>query len=244
MTKQLLVLAILILAFVYAKAQIHQDVLYLKNGGILRGKVLENDDENTVKIEIFGGNVFVVNSDEIEKRTTEAAPSLKNTGIITHQPDGFYNMINFGLPIGQGQFGALAGGICLNYVKGYQIYLPLKIGVGTGIDYYGYEATTIPLFVRVTGDFSEKNSTPFYVADIGYAANISATVGDEEHKGGLRLFLGGGIKFNTRTKKMYELGLGYKLQFTSSHYKQSFYPEPYEEYRTYSRIELRVGMGF
>lgn len=136
--KQLLAFTLLMLAFVCGQAQIHQDVLYLKNGSILRGKVLESEDENTTKIEIFGGNVFVVSSEEIDKRTVEAAPSLKATGIITAQPDGFFNMFNFGLPLGQDQYGTLAGGICLDYVKGYQFYLPLKIGIGTGINYYGY----------------------------------------------------------------------------------------------------------
>lgn len=241
--KQLTTILVLMLVCIGANAQVHQDVLYLKNGGILRGKVLESNGEST-KIEIMGGNVFVIAQAEIERKAIEPAPSLKTTGIITSQPDGFFNMINVGIPLGQDQYGTLAGGFCLNYVKAYQFYLPLKVGLGTGIDYYGYEATTLPLFVRVTGDLSAKNTTPYYVADIGYGTNISATVGNEEHRGGLRLFLGAGYKFNTRTKKMYELGIGYKLQYTSSHYNQEFLLEPYSEYRTYNRTEIRLGIGF
>ena len=55
-----------------------QDVLYLKNGGILRGQVLKTDSDSTITIEILGKNIFVYDLSEVKVVTREdAVPFVK-----------------------------------------------------------------------------------------------------------------------------------------------------------------------
>ena len=63
----------LILASSVSFAANLQDVIYKKDGSVLRGNLIEQDFTNgTYKIQLAGGSVFNINKDEIEKITKEA----------------------------------------------------------------------------------------------------------------------------------------------------------------------------
>lgn len=56
-----------------AMAENLQDVIYKKDGSVLRGSLIEQDFTNgTYKIQLMGGSVFNITKDEIEKITKEA----------------------------------------------------------------------------------------------------------------------------------------------------------------------------
>jgi len=61
--------------------QNYQDVVYLKNGSIIRGIIIEQIPNKSIKIETAGKSVFVYQIDEIEKMTKEVKPysSIDNT---------------------------------------------------------------------------------------------------------------------------------------------------------------------
>ena len=64
---------LLLLTFSITAQQIEEnmeDVVYLKNGSILRGMIIEMNNER-VKIEILGGSVFAFQMTEVEKITRE-----------------------------------------------------------------------------------------------------------------------------------------------------------------------------
>lgn len=50
----------------------YEDVIYLKNGGIIRGTIIEQIPNKSIKIEIIGRNILAYNFDEIEKIVKEA----------------------------------------------------------------------------------------------------------------------------------------------------------------------------
>lgn len=52
-------------------AQNYQDVVYLKNGSIVRGVVVEQVPNQSIKIETADRSVFVYRMDEVEKITRE-----------------------------------------------------------------------------------------------------------------------------------------------------------------------------
>ncbi|OUR70086.1 hypothetical protein A9Q73_00865 [Bermanella sp. 47_1433_sub80_T6] len=73
-------LMILALAFTasWATAQALEDVIYKKDGSVLRGTLIEQDFENgRYKIQLKGGSVFAISKDEITKIGKEAP--LNNT---------------------------------------------------------------------------------------------------------------------------------------------------------------------
>jgi hypothetical protein len=53
----------------------YQDAVYLKNGGIMRGTIIEMIPGKNVKLQTRDGNVHVFDMAEIERITKEAAPS-------------------------------------------------------------------------------------------------------------------------------------------------------------------------
>jgi hypothetical protein len=56
----------------------YEDVIYLKNGGIIRGTIIEQIPNKSIKIEIIGRNVLAYNFDEIEKIAKEAQNANNN----------------------------------------------------------------------------------------------------------------------------------------------------------------------
>ncbi len=56
-----------------------EDVIYLKNGNIYRGVIVEQVPGETMKIEIYGGNIFTVSISDIAKITKERKQIIENT---------------------------------------------------------------------------------------------------------------------------------------------------------------------
>ncbi len=99
--------SVLILAFIshISFAQDLQDVIYKKDGSILRGQLIEQDFTNgTYKIQLAGGSVFNITKDEIDKITKEQPfnntaqtgsgininvennPSINQAPVVTQKP--------------------------------------------------------------------------------------------------------------------------------------------------------------
>ena len=92
-----------------------QDVLYLKNGSIIRGKIVEMLPDKTVKIRTADGSLFVYQITEVEKivmeevKKEETTPTkyAENTMKKEEMPSKMYNtQISFGYGNSFGGFGA------------------------------------------------------------------------------------------------------------------------------------------
>jgi hypothetical protein len=74
MTNKLFIIAFIIQIFICTNLfcqQNYQDVVYLKNGSIIHGTILEQVIGKSIKIETADGNIFVYIYDEIDKITKE-----------------------------------------------------------------------------------------------------------------------------------------------------------------------------
>ena len=161
-----------------------QDVVYLKNGGIIRGILVEQIPNESVKIQTKDGNVFVYTLAEITKITKENAPKkLKNTtqSDILMQYRGEIN-VGFALG-GKPSVAGLKVESETNYpmletIHGVLITDYFFIGGGTGLQYYyGYiseDATekwntlVVPLFVNMKGFLPvNENIKPFVNVSLG-----------------------------------------------------------------------------
>jgi hypothetical protein len=87
-------------------AQVTQrDVLYLKNGSVIRGAVLEQIPDKTVKIQTSDGSIFVFQMSEVERITKEGVPPpTAPTGELVAEPErqsGFFSLVAGGaMPVG------------------------------------------------------------------------------------------------------------------------------------------------
>ena len=95
---QRLILLTCLMTFVMtsqASAQQMEDVVYLKNGGLIRGTIIEQVVGKSLKIQTRDGNVFVYEMDEIAKISKEPVMGMgRGTRIIKKNP-----WIAFGLSL-------------------------------------------------------------------------------------------------------------------------------------------------
>jgi hypothetical protein len=77
--KARIILAVILscLPLLLVQAQERIDVVYLKNGDILKGTIIENTPKKRVRIELQGGSVFTVKYSDILKLTKESATPEK-----------------------------------------------------------------------------------------------------------------------------------------------------------------------
>jgi hypothetical protein len=71
MKNLLLVIPVFLLATFFAFAQDYEDVVYLNNGSIIHGTIIEQVPNVSIKIKTKDGNIFVYRMEEIEKMTKE-----------------------------------------------------------------------------------------------------------------------------------------------------------------------------
>jgi|JI10StandDraft_1071094.scaffolds.fasta_scaffold24488_10 hypothetical protein len=83
--KKLFNLSLLLLVSILAHSQNNlEEVVYLKNGSIIRGTIIEQIPNETLKIQTKDGNIFVYKFDEIVKTTKEAIvnPVINNSYVV------------------------------------------------------------------------------------------------------------------------------------------------------------------
>ena len=216
----------------------YQDVVYLKNGGIIRGIIIEQIPNKSVKIEIIGGNIFVFQMDEIEKITREPYKGKKgnfskNTGL---RP-GYKGLIDFGYQFGVGSYGE--DRLTLNIINGLQVNPYFSVAFGTGLRYYfDIEEAIIPVYVDFRTNFLNKNISPYLALAVGYSFDAT---NDFEGVGFL-LIPTAGISFKLSETSALHIGFGYELQ-SMKVYRYNYFGYSSETDNS-GAITLNIGLSF
>lgn len=204
----------------------YQDVVYLKNGSIIRGVIIEQVPNKSIKIETADRNVFVYQMDEIEKLAKEPYQgknnnSLSNSGLQS----GYKIIVELGYQIGTGDYGM--DRLKLNIINGYQINPYFSLGFGTGLRYYfDAEAALIPVFADFRANFINNKVSPYLSLGVGYSFDAT-----NDFEGfGFLLNPTVGVSFNVSDKSAMNVGLGYEMQ--KMHYRHS------------GAISINVGISF
>lgn len=238
-----------------------EDVVYLKNGSIIRGNIQEQKMGESIKIELLGGSIFVFQQNEIdsikkEPKLVQATP--KSNCIIKHK--GFRNITETGVIFGLGKnndnnyyygYNRNDFGVQLHTINGYQLNRFLFAGAGIGIEkFVSYGQSFAPIYVRLSSDFLNKRATPYVFTDLGYNlfwVNNNSNDGYNyyNNKGGLFLQTGGGVRIFTRSKTSVQIAAAYKRNHSSSNWEYSYEGSPqYELKRAYQRLVFLVGVSF
>ncbi|MDY4789135.1 MAG: hypothetical protein SO179_01015 [Bacteroidales bacterium] len=216
----------------------YQDVVYLKNGSIIKGTIIEQVPNKSIKIETADRSVFAYQMDEIEKLTKEviqgkSGGSLSNSGLQS----GYKGIVELGYQIGTGDYGM--DRLKLNIINGYQINPYFSLGFGTGLRYYfDAEAALIPVFADFRANFMNNKISPYLSLGVGYSFDAT---NDFEGVGFL-LNPTVGVSFKVSDKSAMNVGLGYEMQ------KMDFYYYYYDGYYSSSEnsgaISINVGISF
>lgn len=172
--KRLLLFIILIAGVLSSFAQQVQEVVYLKNGSIVRGIIIEQVPNESLKIQTADGSIFAYKMADVQKITKEANTGSKRSYNFNNAYDsnglqnGYKGMVDFGYTVGTGVFGE--DRIELSTSHGYQFNPYLFTGIGFGAHYYlDSEVVEIPIYFHTRATFLKGRISPFADFKIGYS---------------------------------------------------------------------------
>lgn len=199
-----------------------EDVIYLNDGSIYRGIIIEQVPNTSYKIRSRDGNVYVVKAEEVEKITKEDLPQQyghwghgwrRDTVAYDHHRRGYFNELQLLIENVQGG---------VRFVNGYRFGPYGQLGIGIGMDrvfsnpFNPYindlekkelAGVYMPLYLYYAGDGPmRKRITPYYAMEAGYAMAFKGW-GDQDRNvddygnrlyGGPIAGLGMGFKFHPR----------------------------------------------
>jgi V8-like Glu-specific endopeptidase len=195
----------------------YQDVVYLKDGSIYRGIILEQIPNKTIKLEIIGKNLIVFKMEDIEKMTREPISaetatiqpvSEKETNSVKTE-DGklkrYRGQIELGYDIGVGNYGV--DRIRLNIINGYRVYPFLSVGFGTGLRYFhGSGDLYVPAFLDLRVNILDTKISPYVAIGTGYSMRVT-----DGFAAGFMFNPTIGAQFKTSPKLAMNFGFGYDL---------------------------------
>ncbi len=204
----------------------YQDVVYLKNGSIIRGTIIEQVPNKSIKIETANRNVFVYQMDEIEKITKEEI--IKNQKVkYTGKRRGFIGLsLGANVPIGKfadANDGAAKTGFQINLIDFGYLFSD-NVGItatwfgasnpieGGGSDYLWSHGGLMvgPLFSLPVSKKIEWDIKPM----IGFS---SASITNTELETALSFAFNVGTGFRFNVSRLIALTLG--IDYTTSKFK-------------------------
>ena len=228
-----------------AKAQTaYEDVVYLKNGSIIHGLIIEQVPSKSIKIQTTDGNVFFYSMEEIEKITKEPSKEKeKNAENSSGLKSGYKGVFEMGYAAGIGGLGM--DRLKMNIINGYQVNSYLSLGLGTGLRYYfDANAILIPLYFDCRITFLNKNLSPYLSLDGGYSFDATNSF----EVAGFLFNPVGGVSIRTSQKTAMIVGVGYEMQWMNFIYSgYSGYPSHYyqvTQLKNSGSISFKVGISF
>lgn len=221
------------------------DVIYLNNGGVIHGQILEQPQEDLIKIKNKSGDIFVYNRSEVKEIKNEEIPKRE----FDVKKKGYYSTLNSALLIGSDNYGSRQS-LSITNVHNYMLKSGLSFGIGTGIEWLN--TTIIPVFTEISYYPFSKRKSPFISVQGGFSFpfmnNNYSPVGIWEnnysgYKGGYM----GSVTIGTRryigNNTALILGVGYRYQ--EMHYTSyDWIGNVYTADKYINRLSLKLGFAF
>lgn len=213
MAKILLILSVLVtLVSSNLKAQSKEDVVYLKNGSILRGKVTETVTGKYTTIEIVGRNLVVV---------PDSALKLIQLDQFVHSADRENKASAVEMAASISFFGGSRNSAGCSFITSYRFPFRLSVGAGFGNEWFNQQQ--IPFIADFKYCFLKGSWSPFVYAQTGYAVPLNQqsnyTYWNNQHTdyhGGVLFGTGGGLRFDFARHNALIFSLGYRYQKTKT----------------------------
>jgi hypothetical protein len=241
MKKHLILLIMLTIIIFPLSAQKTKDALYLKNGSIIYGKLI-NISDGRYGIQTSDGSFYNYATDEVDKFVREA-PRFEGRRV-----GGAGFALEAGLLVGSqnSEFNApFSFNILVNYTTGTKNIF----GIGSGVEFLG--SAFSPVFFEYKRLFTERKTTPFIFFRGGA---IIHTGGDDEsdpynqyyypkdYKGGASLGIGTGVSWAKEDGETY---LSFAYRYAQTSYKQNSYNDIMYTYKiNFNRLEVKLGFKF
>ncbi len=193
--------------------KVMEDVVYLKNGAVIRGIIIEQVPNKTVEIKSNDNNYLIFKMDEIQKITKEN----KLTDLTDYKKKGFLNINELGFGFGINTINTYHGSvdiakqypiIGLRTINGYQLNEYFSFGLGIGFESIlngTKKGALMPLMLDARINFLKGKYAPTLNLNCGYSVGFQNSSGIAANPSiGLKIYL---------TKKIaYLFNMGYKVQ--------------------------------
>lgn len=248
MKKLFLSVAFMALTTILVAQQGYEDVVYLKNGSILHGVIIEQVPNQSIKIQTADRNVFVYKMDEIERFTKESVQTKQNVlpkekpivEIPSGLEKGYQLIIEMGSGVAYSDYGKTLNNI--DIVNGIRFNPNFSLGVGTGIrvcEVGADEFLALPIFLDLRLNLARSRVSPYLALGIGYSQSF------EDYGSGGFVKPSAGISFRIGSKNSMNIGLCLDVQsMTYSYTNYSYYYYPTTTYSDELTTSLGLNVGF
>ena len=191
---RLLALSLALSLSAAAFSQQTQDVVYLKNGTIIHGSILEFQPNGNVKVKNNVGDIFVYPADQVERMTKEsasgdgirytssAAPSYSNSSSSRSLIRGYRGFVDGGVYVGRvvdDGYGTTYTRIGFTTTHGFQFNPHIFLGGGLGWQVQAGDDliedfdVLFPVYAAFRYDIIDGKISPFASARIGGYASLT-----------------------------------------------------------------------
>ncbi|MCO6480827.1 MAG: hypothetical protein J5I94_29565 [Phaeodactylibacter sp.] len=187
------------------------DVVYLKDGRVIKGSIIKPLDADGVQIMTTESDVYTFSADEVRRVAREEYQhdNLKNK-VFVHDGEGFTNITTLGYGFGIGSVGDANNDedyFAIHTVNGFHINRTISLGLGVGVEGYGdYEL--IPLYADIRVYPSLTEWAPFFYGNLGYGLGVL----EKNIDGGLMAGIGGGVQRSVNPNLAFVASIGYRFQ--------------------------------
>jgi len=233
------------------------DVVYLKNGSIIRGVIIEQVPNKSLKIQTRDNSVFVYNFEDIEKITKEltnlntSKNNINNSGtikrdnnLVEYKRKGFSNITTINYALGFGEYAKESqtyfsgdknedNSFGINTINGIQIDEHFFLGLGFGIDIYK-SVKLVPITFNLKTTLLKGKTSPTINLSGGYSYGLDDAVGGPVFNGSI------GIKTFLNEKIAFVLDIGYRMQ----EQKIEYYYNNYLRAEKFNFKFITVNTGF
>ena len=250
----------------------YEDVLYLKNGSIVHGRITRQI-EDSISIQTKDGNKFVYTMDQLLKITKEEMfvppppPPPPKKQIRPEKKSGFMHMSEWLISISyvftesyydayQNDFNngthidEINNNISLGYqsINGYQFNPWFILGGGVGLHLYNH-LLLAPVFLDLQINFSNSRLIPFADVEAGWSFavhNLPNWHSNYKDDGGFLGTVAFGLKYFMTPRSALNLSVGFHYQEIGirDDYSNADGYNPASSTKSTNRIVLRTGFSF
>jgi hypothetical protein len=244
MKKEILITILLITISLQLSAQRYKDALYLKNGSIVYGKLMEIAD-NKYKMQTSDGSLIIYPESDVDKLVKEI-PAFQ-----ARRTEGLGMSLEAGLLLGA-QNSEYDAPFSFNFIGNYAFKTKNILGIGSGVEFIG--VPFVPLFMEYKYIVKDSKASPFFFARGGGLIHLADNDTEydpyqyikHDYRGGFSATIGTGISW---AKDGFEPYLSFAYRYCSTSYKQNTYinGNNYYDYKyenNYNRLEVKFGFRF
>lgn len=231
---------------VFAQENLHTTI-YLKNGSIVRGKIIKNLQDSIIKFKTGDDNLWVFEYSEI-KKFEETTIDKK----ILYNKKGYIFTIENSMSVDVYKGNTepeKATGIFIG--SGFKYSNRFYTGIVAGVEKWG--TTTLPLLIEQHISIYKRNASPFLYIRGGYSFafeknNDKTRFSEDKWYGGFTYGVGIGVKIHAGKSFGMYFCLGYRQQRLLHKYNSDIYyrrlPYRIENRYVYNRFAVKIGLFF